>query len=112
MYFQPVTPLCFPLLPTLRDPFFDIFLQDDLNKIDNKTGKTTTETTTTTLMMSPGLTSWESPSDIKFNEDIELNKGDYVMNVKWNYNYYQPWSDNEWLVDKMMAMLDEDIIMH
>jgi len=34
-----------------------------------------------------------------------------VMNIEWDYNYYQPWSDNEWLVDKMMAMLDEDIIM-
>jgi len=34
-----------------------------------------------------------------------------VMNIEWDYNYYQPWSDNEWLVDKMMTMLDEDIIM-
>jgi len=34
-----------------------------------------------------------------------------VMNIKWDYNYYQPWSDNEWLIDKMLAMLDEDIIM-
>ena len=22
-----------------------------------------------------------------------------IMNIKWDYNYYQPWSDNEWLVD-------------
>ena len=22
-----------------------------------------------------------------------------VMNIKWDYGYYQPWSDNEWLVD-------------
>jgi len=35
----------------------------------------------------------------------------YVMNIEWDYNYYQPWSDNEWLVDEMLAMLDEDIIM-
>jgi len=35
----------------------------------------------------------------------------YVMNIKWDYNYYQPWSDNEWLVDEMLAMLDEDITM-
>jgi len=42
-------------------------------------------------------------------EDIESNKGDYIMNIEWNYNYYQPWSDNEWLVDKMLAMLDKDI---
>ena len=34
-----------------------------------------------------------------------------VMNIEWDYNYYQPWSDNEWLVDKMMAMLDKNIIM-
>jgi len=32
-----------------------------------------------------------------------------VMNIKWDYNYYQLWSDNEWLVDEMLAMLDEDI---
>jgi len=35
----------------------------------------------------------------------------HVMNIEWDYNYYQPWSDNEWLVDKMLAMLDGDIIM-
>jgi len=34
-----------------------------------------------------------------------------VMNIEWDYNYYQPWSDNEWLVDKMLAMLNKDIIM-
>ena len=34
-----------------------------------------------------------------------------VMNIEWDYNYYQPWSDNEWLVDEMLAMLDKDIIM-
>jgi len=54
--------------------------------------------------MSSGQTSWENPSDIKFDEDIESNKGDYVMNIKWDYSYYQPWSDNEWLVDEMIAM--------
>ena len=31
------------------------------------------------------------------------------MNIEWDYNYYQPWSDNEWLVDKMLAILDENI---
>jgi len=36
---------------------------------------------------------------------------DGVMNIEWDYNYYQPWSDNEWLIDKMLAMLDEDITM-
>jgi len=34
-----------------------------------------------------------------------------VMNIEWDYNYYQPWSDNEWLVDKMLAMLDKNITM-
>ena len=34
-----------------------------------------------------------------------------VMNIEWDYNYYQLWSDNEWLVDEMLAMLDENIIM-
>jgi len=56
-------------------------------------------------------TSWENPLDIEFDEDIESNKGDYVMNIEWDYNYYQPWSDNEWLVDEMLAMLDEDVMM-
>jgi len=59
--------------------------------------------------MLPSLISWKNPSDIKFDEDIKLNKGDYVMNIKWDYNYYQPWSDNEWVVDEMLAMLDKDI---
>ena len=35
----------------------------------------------------------------------------FVMNIEWDYNYYQPWSDNEWLVDEMLAILDENIIM-
>jgi len=94
MDFQPVIPLRSPPLPTLRDPFFDIFLWDNLNKIDNETRKTIIKTTMMTLTMSPGLTSWENLSDIKFDEDIKSNKGDYVMNIKWDYNYYQPWSDN------------------
>ena len=34
-----------------------------------------------------------------------------VMNIEWDYNYYQPWSDNKWLVDEMLAMLDEDVMM-
>ena len=34
-----------------------------------------------------------------------------VMDIKWDYNYYQPWSDNEWLVNEMLAMLDKDITM-
>ena len=34
-----------------------------------------------------------------------------VMNIEQDYNYYQLWSDNEWLVDEILAMLDKDIIM-
>jgi len=34
-----------------------------------------------------------------------------VMNIEWDYNYYQLWSDNKWLVDKMLAILDEDVMM-
>jgi len=47
-----------------------------------------------------------------YQADQEIPEDDvYVMNIEWDYNYYQPWSDNEWLVDEMLAMLDEDIIM-
>ena len=33
-----------------------------------------------------------------------------VMNIEWDYSYYQPWSDNEWLVDEMMAMQEEALM--
>ena len=33
------------------------------------------------------------------------------MNIEWDYNYYQLWSDNKWLVNEMLVMLDENIIM-
>jgi len=32
------------------------------------------------------------------------------MNIEWDYSYYQPWSDNEWLVDKMIAMQEETLM--
>jgi len=32
------------------------------------------------------------------------------MNIEWDYSYYQPWSDNEWLVDEMLAMQEEMLI--
>ena len=32
------------------------------------------------------------------------------MNIEWGYSYYQPWSDNEWLVDEMMALMDKDTV--
>jgi len=34
-------------------------------------------------------------------------KNGAVMNIEWDYSYYQPWSDNEWLVDEMIAMREE-----
>ena len=34
-----------------------------------------------------------------------------IMNIEWDYDYYQPWSNNEWLINKMLAMLDKDITM-
>jgi len=34
-----------------------------------------------------------------------------VINIEWDYSYYQPWSDNEWLVDEMLVMLNENITM-
>jgi len=33
-----------------------------------------------------------------------------VMNIEWDYSYYQSWSDNEWLVDEMMAMQEEALM--
>ena len=33
------------------------------------------------------------------------------MNIEWDYNYYQPWSDNEQLVDEMLAIQNKDIII-
>ena len=32
-----------------------------------------------------------------------------VINIEWDYSYYQPWSDNEWLVDKMLVLLCHDL---
>jgi len=34
-----------------------------------------------------------------------------IMNIEWDYGYYQPWSDNKWLVDEIMILLNEDITM-
>jgi len=44
-------------------------------------------------------------------DPITVRSTSSVMNIKWDYNYYQPWSDNEWLVDEMFVILNEDIIM-
>jgi len=35
-----------------------------------------------TLTISPSSTPLENPLGIEFNENIESNKGDYVMNIK------------------------------
>ena len=32
------------------------------------------------------------------------------MNIEWDYSYYQPWSDNEQLVDKIIAMQEETLM--
>jgi len=40
----------------------------------------------------------------------EFLSGQLVMNIEWDYSYYQPWSDNEWLVDEMIAMQGEALI--
>ena len=71
---------------------------------DGACGKTTKDT----VRRETG-TSCKGRSTGKKIEEDRGRRG--VMNIEWNYNYYQPWSDNEWLVDEMLAMLDEDIIM-
>ena len=47
---------------------------------------------------------------IQQNRDKERESGWGVMNIEWNYSYYQPWSDNEWLVDEMLAIREEMLI--
>ena len=32
------------------------------------------------------------------------------MNIEWDYSYYQPWSDNEQLVDEIIAMQEETLM--
>ena len=29
------------------------------------------------------------------------------MELHWDYNYYQPWTDNKQMVEEMMAIRDE-----
>jgi len=33
------------------------------------------------------------------------------MNIEWDYSHYQLWSDNEWLVDEILVLLDKNIAM-
>ena len=30
-----------------------------------------------------------------------------VMELYWDYDYYQPWTNNEWMVNEMLAIRDE-----
>ena len=30
------------------------------------------------------------------------------MELYWNYDYYQPWTDNKWIVEEMMAVKDKE----
>jgi len=54
----------------------------------------TTETTMMTLTISPSSTPLENPLGIKFNENIESNKGDYIMNIKYvrGHLHFHPWT--------------------
>jgi len=29
------------------------------------------------------------------------------MKLHWDYNYYQPWTDNKWMVEKIIVIRDE-----
>ena len=29
------------------------------------------------------------------------------MELHWDYNYYQPWTNNEWMVEEMIVIRDE-----
>jgi len=30
------------------------------------------------------------------------------MELHWDYDYYQPWTDNEWIVKEIMAIKDKE----
>jgi len=57
-----------------------------------------------------GILEIESKLSTAFHPQTD-RQTESVMNIKWDYSYYQPWSNNEWLVDEMLAMRDEDITM-
>ena len=54
-----------------------------------------------------GPISLENLLGINFNKDIKSKKEDYVMELHWDYDYYQPWTDNEWMVKEIIAIRDE-----
>jgi len=39
---------------------------------------------------------------------IGSKKKDYVMELYWDYDYYQSWTDNEWMVEKMLAIQSKE----
>jgi len=75
----------------------------------NKTTLTMTRTTTMTSMTSPGATSWESPLDIRVNEDIDPSKGDYVIETLDSTELLmedQAWLDYLWDFETREINLD------
>ena len=30
-----------------------------------------------------------------------------IIELHWDYNYYQPWTDNKWIVEEIMTIRDE-----
>jgi len=43
-----------------------------------------------------------------YNLFIGSKKKDYVMELYWDYDYYQSWTDNEWMVEKMLAIQSKE----
>ena len=37
----------------------------------------------------------------------QCKQGQIVMELHWDYDYYQSWTDNEWMVEEMMGIRDE-----
>ena len=70
-------------------------LCDLFTKTPNKTGRIMIKTTIIISMMWSGPISLENLLGINFNKDIKSKKEDYVMELHWDYDYYQPWTDNE-----------------
>jgi len=73
-------------------------------------GDTKTEAVVITILR-PSKASCSLASQFQARLERVRSKRGLVMNIEWDYSYYQPWSDNEWLVDEMLAILDEDVMM-
>jgi len=37
----------------------------------------------------------------------QCKQGQIVMELHWDYDYYQSWTNNEWMVEEMMGIRDE-----